>query len=89
MVDENMAIGNLTSGNIEDKASSHSIISEEKPLNLEETNEAVQNNDENSNGLENFELSEESPQLFNDFHEIENEKCFSKMMKLKNVFQLF
>ena len=25
------------------------------------------------NGLENFELSEESPQLFNDFHEIENE----------------
>ena len=73
MVDENMAIGNLTTGNIEDKASSHSIISEEKPLNLEETNEAVQNNDENSNGLENFELSEESPQLFNDFHEIENE----------------
>ena len=58
MVDENMAIGNLTTGNIENKASSHSIISEEKPLNLEETNEAVQNNDENSNGLENFELSE-------------------------------
>ena len=28
---------------------------------------------ENSNGLENFELSEESPQLFNDHNEIENE----------------
>ena len=73
MVDENMAVDNLTTVNIEDKASNHSIISEERPLNLEETNEAVQNNDENSNGLENFELSEESPQLFNDFHEIENE----------------
>ena len=73
MVDENMAVDNLTTVNIEDKASSHSIVSEERPLNLEETNEAVQNNDENSNGLENFELSEESPQLFNDFHEIENE----------------
>ena len=73
MVDENMAVDNLTTVNIEDKASNHSIVSEERPLNLEETNEAVQNNDENSNGLENFELSEESPQLFNDFHEIENE----------------
>ena len=74
MVDENMAVDNLQAGNIEENTTHHSIISEEKPLNLEETNEVVQNNDnENSNGLENFDLSEESPQLFNDFHEIENE----------------
>ena len=40
---------------------------------MEETNEFTQNDNENSNGLENFELSEESPQLFNDHYETENE----------------
>ena len=37
----------------------------EIPLNLEEQLEATHdiNNNENSNGLENFELGEESPQL--------------------------
>ena len=73
MVDENMAVDNLTTDNIQDQSSSHSIITEETPLKLEETKEVTQNNNENSNGLENFELSEESPQLFNDFNEIENE----------------
>ncbi len=73
MVDENMAVDNLTTDNIQDQSSSHSIITEETPLKLEETKEVIQNNNENSNGLENFELSEESPQLFNDFNEIENE----------------
>ena len=73
MVDENMAIGNLTTESSKDETFSDSVISEETPLNLEETNELIQNDNEISNGLENFELSEESPQLFNDPSEIENE----------------
>ena len=73
MVDENMAIGNLTTESSKDENFSDSVISEETPLNLEETNELIQNDNEISNGLENFELSEESPQLFNDPSEIENE----------------
>ena len=73
MVDENMAIGNLTTESSKDETFSDSVISEETPLNLEETNELIQNDNEISNGLENFELSEESPQLFNDPNEIENE----------------
>ena len=49
---------------------------EEIPLNLEEQSETTQdtNHIENSNGLENFELSEESPQLFNSDSEIISEK---------------
>ena len=73
MVDENMAIGNLTTESSKDETFSDSVIGEETPLNLEETNELIQNDNEISNGLENFELSEESPQLFNDPSEIENE----------------
>ena len=44
-----------------------SCYSEDIPLNLEEPTEINQkiNNVENSNGLENFDLNEESPQLFN------------------------
>ena len=42
---------------------------------MENNTEINQDNfsQENSNGLENFELSEETPQLFNNFDEIENE----------------
>ena len=73
MVNENMAVDNLTTEIAEDKTFSDSVKSQEIPLNLEETNEFGQNDNENSNGLENFELSEESPQLFNDHYETENE----------------
>ena len=51
------------------------IAGEETPLNLDHSDEINQNNQgqENSNGLENFELSEESPQLFNNLDEDKNE----------------
>ena len=73
MVNENMAVDNLTTEIAEDKTFSDSVESQETPLNLGETNEFVQNDNENLNGLENFELSEESPQLFNNHYETENE----------------
>jgi len=72
MVDENMAVDNLTTENAKDEFPSKSIISD-APLNLEETSEIAQNDNKSLNGLENFELNEENPQLFNDFSEIENE----------------
>ena len=51
------------------------IVGEEIPLSLDHSTEINQDNlgQENSNGLENFELSEESPQLFNDLDEDRNE----------------
>ena len=79
MLDENMAVDNLTTEKAKDKTFSDPVISEEIPLNLEETKELTQNDNESSNGLENFELNEESPQLFNDHNEIENQ------MKEKNL----
>ena len=79
MVDENMVVDNLATENAKDKTFSDPVISEEIPLNLEETKELAQNNNESSNGLENFDLNEESPQLFNDNNEIENQ------MKEKNL----
>ena len=47
-------------------------MSEEIPLSLDHGTEINQDNhgQENSNGLENFELSEESPQLFNNLDEV-------------------
>ena len=74
MVDENMAVDNFPTDNIEDKIYNNSIINEEATLNLEEANEIVQNVNEKSNGLENFELNEENPKLFNSLNEIENER---------------
>ena len=79
MVDENMVVDNLATENAKDKTFSDPVISEEIPLNLEETKELAQNDNESSNGLENFDLNEESPQLFNDNNEIENQ------MKEKNL----
>ena len=75
IISENMAVNNSPSSEINNEIGSNSIISEDKPLNLDETFEINQNhNNESSNGLENFELSEESPQLFNSEKEIINEK---------------
>ena len=55
----------------------------EIPLNLEEQLEATHeiNNNENSNGLENFDLSNESPQLFNSDNEIMNENTNESLEK--------
>jgi len=77
MVDESMALAGLSSE--EDKVNINDVNSaittnEEIPLNLEYNNEVSQSHpgDENSNGLENFELSEEGPQLFSSDKEIES-----------------
>ena len=76
MIDENMAVNNISSKETTDIASNNIDSNTEIPLNLEEQLEATHdiNNNENSNGLENFELGEESPQLFNYENENINEK---------------
>ena len=45
------------------------------PLKLDENSEVNQNalSEETSNGLENFDLIEETPQLFNSNNEVEND----------------
>ena len=75
MVDENMALSSMSVDKTNASINENKVVDEEIPLSLDHTAEINQVNhgQENSNGLENFELSEESPQLFNDFHEIENE----------------
>ncbi len=73
MVDANMAVDNSPTSDIKDESSGNLIFNEEQPLNLEETHETIQNDNENSNGLENFELSEASPHLFDSLNDIENE----------------
>ena len=67
MVDENMAVNSLNLDKTVNEINDNASYSEEIPLNLEEPTEINQkiNNVENSNGLENFDLNEESPQLFN------------------------
>ena len=76
MVDENMAVNRVNLDNALNEINNTSSSDEEIPLNLEEQSETTQdtNHIENSNGLENFELSEESPQLFNSDSEIISEK---------------
>ena len=76
MIVENMAVNNISSNETTNIASNNIDINTEIPLNLEEQLEATHNinNNENSNGLENFELGEESPQLFNYENENINEK---------------
>ena len=76
MVDENMAVNRTNLDNALNEINNTSSSDEEIPLNLEEQSETTQdtNHIENSNGLENFELSEESPQLFNSGSEIISEK---------------
>jgi len=76
MIDENMAVNNISSNETTNIASNNIDSNTEIPLNLEEQLEATHNinNNENSNGLENFELGEESPQLFNYENENINEK---------------
>ena len=68
MVDENMALNSMS-------VDESKIASEETTHNLDHIAESNQTNQvqENSNGLENFELSEESPQLFNDLNDAKKE----------------
>ena len=75
MVDENMALDNLTQEVTNDNVKSDTILNEETVLNLENNNEPDQNNTsiEKSNGLENFDLSDETPQLFNNEDNIQND----------------
>ena len=75
MVDENMALSSLSVDEAKVNVNENKILNEEIPLNLDNHTEIKEDkfSQENSNGLENFELSEESPQLFNNFDEIENE----------------
>ena len=74
MVDENMAINRVNLDNALNEINNTASSSEEIPLNLDEPSDKTEdtNQIENSNGLENFELSEESPQLFNNLNEVKN-----------------
>ena len=71
MVDENMALNNSSAivSNNDDS------IDKDVPLKLDENSEVNQNalSQETSNGLENFDLIEETPQLFNSNNEVEND----------------
>ena len=71
MGDENMALNN--SSPIESK--NDDSIYKDAPLKLDENSEVNQNalSQETSNGLENFDLIEETPQLFNSNNEVEND----------------
>ena len=66
MVDENMVLDNLSTESSDDATNNDLIKHHDAPLNLQENEELNLNNlnQENSNGLENFELSDESPKLF-------------------------
>ena len=71
MVDENMALNNSSA--IE--SNNDDSIDKDVPLKLDENSEVNQNalSQETSNGLENFDLIEETPQLFNSNNEVEND----------------
>ena len=75
MVDENMALGSMSVDKTNVNINENKIMGEEIPLSLDHSAEINQDNhgQENSNGLENFELSEESPQLFNNLDEDKKE----------------
>ena len=74
MVDENMALSSLSNEEALKDNKHQSNLIEETPLNLNDNTEENQDSiQENSNGLENFELGEGSPQLFNSGNEILDE----------------
>ena len=79
MVDENMAVNNLALEETKNEISNSKIAEQETPLSLNETVESTQNDE--SNGLENFDLSNESPQLFNSDNEIMNENTKESLEK--------
>ena len=73
MVDENIALNSFSKEYYKEELANNII--NEAPLNLEENLDQDQNKHipENSNGLENFELNDETPQLFNDKNDTESE----------------
>ena len=72
MVDENMAISNLPENQKESEIDNTLVLDTETQTNIEEKiyHDSVS---ENLNGLENFELGDDSPQLFNSDNDIINE----------------
>ena len=72
MVDENMAISNLSENQKESEIDNTLVLGNETQTNIEEKidHDSVS---ENLNGLENFELGDDSPQLFNSDNDIINE----------------
>ena len=76
MVDENMAISGFSNDQSKEAVTNTVIMNDQAPLNLEENIDKDQNcqTTVNLNGLENFELSVETPQLFNDENETESKK---------------
>jgi len=83
MVDENMALNSFSKEDYKEEAANNII--NEAPLNLEENLDQYQNRHipENSNGLENFELNDETPQLFNAENDTESEKI-NEIAKVDN-----
>ncbi len=79
MVDENMAINNLALEETKNEIGNVKIADQETPLSLNETMQSTQNDE--SNGLEHFDLSNESPQLFNSDTEIMNENTNESLEK--------
>ena len=78
MVEENMALNSLSKEKSKEEEADNVLKNEEAPLRLEDNIDKDQNSQltGNANGLENFELSTETPQLFNDENEIESKKTY-------------
>ena len=72
MIDENMAINSLPENKAQNEIENTLILNNEMQPNIDE--KADNNISENLNGLENFELGDESPQLFNSGNDIINEQ---------------
>ena len=72
MIDENMAINSLPENKAQNEIENTLTLNNEMQPNIDE--KADTNISENLNGLENFELGDESPQLFNSDNDIINEQ---------------
>ena len=85
MVEENMALNSLSKEQSKEEVADNVLTNKEAPLRLEENIDKDQNSQltGNANGLENFELSDETPQLFNNENDIENQKI-DEISKLDN-----
>ena len=73
MIDENMAINSLPENKVQNEIENTLILNNQMQTDIDE--KADNNNiSENLNGLENFELGDDSPQLFNSGNDIINEQ---------------
>ena len=80
MVDENMAVNDMTRPETENKIDQNITLDEPAPLSLDET---IDNNSEIKNGLENFDLIDETPQLFNSRNKVEEETIEPEVKSIK------